>query len=196
MNEATSNTESPMEVVKRYGVLAYGAIGTMFDTGMVVLGTLLVGLGVTVLLSGFGLVGTIDEMSTPALLGSSLILVIIGLFALGVAAEGPLGRGRRLSGFNIWEIGIGRAIASFGVGFGLLLVYRFILGFIDDLPTVFSRGLDGVHSVAVSGMVAVPLIGVPLSLFIRSLPDEYEWARRYEIQAVFVVWLVTTLILL
>lgn len=191
-----SNTETPLELARRYGILAYGALGTMLDTGLVVVGTLLVGLGLTVLLSGFGLIGNIAEMSTQALLGSSLILVIVGLFALGVAAEGPLGRGRRLTGFNIWEIGIGRALASFLVGLGLLIVYRVVLGIVDDLPVVFLRGVEGVHAVAVSGMVSVPLVGVPLSLFLRSLPDQYAWARRYEFQAIFLVWMLTTLILL
>lgn len=187
---------SVLDLLKRYGILAYGALGTMLDTGLVVLGTLLVGLGVTVLLAGFDLIGSIADMSTAALLGSSMILVIVGLFALGVAAEGPLGRGRRLTGFNIWEVGIGRALASFLVGLGMLVLYRVVIGFVDDLPVVFLRGAEGLNAVAVSGMVAVPLVGVPLSLFVRSLPDQYAWAKRYEIPVVFVVWLISTLILL
>jgi hypothetical protein len=61
---------------------------------------------------------------------------------------------------------------------------------------VVLRGADGLHAVSVSGMIAVPLIGVPLSLLIRNLDDGYDWLKRYELHSVFVVWLVATLVLL
>jgi hypothetical protein len=188
--------ESPTERLKRYGTLAYGALGNMFDVGLVVLGTLFVGLGVTVLLAGFDVVGSIADMSTPALLGSSLILVVIGMFALGIASEGPLGRGRRLVGFNIWEVGIGRALAASLVGFGMLVVYRLVSGFVTELPPVFLRAAEGLNAVSVAGMVAVPLVGVPLSLLIRNLDSSYDWLKQYEVQSVFLVWLVATLVIL
>ena len=195
MNEVLGG-ESPTERLKRYGILAYGAMGNMFDVGLVVLGTLFVGLGASVLLGGFDVVGSVGDMSTPAMLGSSIILIVVGMFALGVASEGPLGRGRRLVGFNIWEIGIGRAISAFFVGLVMLMIHQLTAGIVDDLPLVFLRGADGLHAVAVAGMVAVPLVGVPLSLLIRSLDDGYDWLKRYEVHSVFVVWLIATLILL
>ncbi|MGF1616419.1 MAG: hypothetical protein ACFCU2_01225 [Acidimicrobiia bacterium] len=195
MNEVLGG-ESPTERLKRYGILAYGAMGNMFDVGLVVLGTLFLGLGVTVLLSGFDVVGSIADMSTPAMLGSSIILIVVGMFALGVASEGPLGRGRRLVGFNIWEVGIGRAISAFFVGLVMLMVHRLTAGIVDDLPAVFLRGAEGLHAVSVAGMVAVPLVGVPVSLLIRNLDDGYDWLKRYEIHSVFVIWLIATLILL
>lgn len=191
-----SQSDSAYDYVKRYGTLAYEAFGTMLDTGLIVIGTLLVGLGVSILLGGFDIFGSLPDLSTGAMLGSSLILSIVGMFALGVAAEGPLGRGKQLSGYSIWEIGIGRSISSFLVGFGLLLVHSFVVGLIDDLPEVLARGAEGIHSVAVAGMVVVPLVGVPLSLLIRSAPEEYGWARRYQIPAIFVVWVIATMILL
>jgi hypothetical protein len=135
-------------------------------------------------------------MSTPALLGSSLILVVIGMFALGIASEGPLGRGRRLVGFNIWEVGIGRALAAALVGFGMLVVYRLVSGFVNELPPVFLRAAEGLNAVSVAGMVAVPLVGVPLSLLIRNLDSNYDWLKQYEVQSVFLVWLVATLVIL
>lgn len=195
MNEVLGG-ESLTERLKRYGILAYGAMGNMFDVGLVVLGTLFVGLGLTVLLAGFDVVGAIDDMSTPAMLGSSIILIVVGMFALGVASEGPLGRGRRLVGFNIWEIGIGRAISAFFVGLVMLMIHQLTAGIVDDLPAVFLRGADGLHAVAFAGMVAVPLVGVPLSLLIRNLGDGYDWLKRYEVHSVFVVWLIATLIML
>jgi hypothetical protein len=191
-----SPQDSVSALLKRYGLLAYGAFGTMLDTGFVVVGTLLVGLGISVLLGGFGLVGELADISTGAMLGSALILGIVGMFFLGVAAEGPLGRGRRLSGFALWEIGIGRGFSGILVGLGLLLLHRFIGGFIDELPAVLERGAEGIYAVAVAGMIPVPLVGVPLSLLVRSLPEGYQWGRRYEIPALFLVWVIATMILL
>lgn len=191
-----NQSDSAYDYAKRYGMLAYGAFGTMLDTGLIVVGTLLVGLGVSILLGGFDVFGSLPELSTGAMLGSSLILAIVGMFFLGVAAEGPLGRGKQLSGYTIWELGIGRSISGFLVGFGLLLVHSFVVGVIDDLPEVLARGAEGIHAVAVAGMIVVPLVAVPLSLLIRSVPDEYAWARRYQIPAIFVVWVIATMILL
>ena len=105
---------------KRYAILAYGSFGTMLDVGLMVIGSLLVGLAVSVVLAGFGIVNVIQDLSTGAMLASSLVLAVIGLFCLGVAAEGPLGRGQRLVGFKLWEIGLGRIIAIFVVGLFLL----------------------------------------------------------------------------
>lgn len=196
MTQTMSQQRSLSALLKRYGILAYGAFGTMLDTGFVVAGTLLVGLGISIVLGGFGVVGELTDISTGAMLGSALILSIVGMFFLGVAAEGPLGRGRRLSGFAIWEIGIGRAISGFLVGFGLFLVHRFIGGFIGELPEVMERGADGIYAVAIAGMLAVPLVGVPLSLLVRSLPEQYSWGRRYDVPALFVVWVIATMALL
>jgi hypothetical protein len=193
LTETSRDSRSAGNRARRYGKLASGAFGTMLDTGLVVVGTLLVGLALATLLGGFGIVGDTD-LSTGAFLGSSFVLAIVGLFALGVAAEGPLGRGRRLVGFNIWELGIGRAISGFLVGLGLLVVHSFVERLITDLPPIMQRGADGVYAAAVAGMVAVPLIGVPISLLLRSLPEEYERARRFDVLAIFLVWMIATMI--
>ena len=84
-----------LDLVKRYGTLAFGAFGTMLDVGLMVLGTILVGLAIALLLAGFGLVDVIPEdLSTVAMLGSSLVIAVVGMFCLGVASEGPVGKGR------------------------------------------------------------------------------------------------------
>lgn len=191
-----SQQRSASALLKRYAILAYGAFGTMLDSGFVVAGTLLVGLGISIILGGFGLVGELNDISTGAMLGSALILSIVGMFFLGVAAEGPLGRGRRLTGFAIWEVGIGRAISGFLVGMGFFLVHRLIGGFIEELPTVMERGADGIYAVAVAGMLVVPLVGVPLSLLVRSLPEQYQWGRKYDVPVIFVIWVIATMVLL
>jgi hypothetical protein len=194
LTETAPSHQSGGDHLRRYWTLAYGALGTMLDIGLVVVGTLLLGLAIATLLGGFGIIVELEDLSTGAVLGSALILAVVGLFALGIASEGPLGRGRKLVGFELWEVGIGRAIAAFLVGFTLLLLDGFLVGLIEDLPEILERGSDGIHSAAIAGMVAVPLVGVPLSLLIRTLPDNYAWLRRHEFMGVFVVWVVATLI--
>ncbi|HEY7821505.1 MAG TPA: hypothetical protein VIG24_01665, partial [Acidimicrobiia bacterium] len=82
-------------LLKRYAILAYGAFGTMADVGLMVLGSLLVGLSLAVLIGGFGLMDvTVEELSTGEMLMSAIVLAVVGLFCLGLASEGPLGRGR------------------------------------------------------------------------------------------------------
>lgn len=189
MRVTESNTRSPVfAAIKRYAILAYGALGTMFDVGLMVLGSLLIGLSISVLLAGFELVDVSQDMSTGAMLISAVVLAVIGLFFLGVASEGPLGRGRRLVGFKLWEVGIGRIIAVFGLGLGAFLLYEFVLGYLEGLPRPLYQGAEGIRAVGQAGMTIMPLIGVPLSLLIRWLPVRYEWVHRMDVPVMFVVW--------
>jgi hypothetical protein len=182
---------------KRYAILAYGALGTMADVGLMVLGSLLVGLAVAVLLGGFGLVNVLaEDLSTGEMLISAIVLAVIGLFCLGVAAEGPLGRGRRLVGFKLWEVGIGRVLAVFGVGFVSLLLYDFIGGLLENVPTPLYKGTEGFRAVGIAGMTVMPLLGVPLSILVRAAPERIAWLRRADIPILFVVWAVAAMVIL
>lgn len=197
--DVTENTTRPstFATIKRYAILAYGALGTMFDVGLMVLGSLLIGLSLAVLLAGFDLVDVGGEMSAGAMLISAVVLAVVGLFCLGVAAEGPLGRGRRLVGFQHWEVGIGRVLAVFAVGFGALLLYGFVLGFVGELPRPLHQGAEGIRAVGVAGMTVMPLLGVPLSLLVRWAPTtKYDWVRRADIPVMFVVWAIAAMIIL
>lgn len=184
-------------VLKRYAILAYGAVGTMADVGLMVLGSLLVGLSLAVLLGGFGLVDvTADVLSTGEMLISAIVLAVIGLFCLGVASEGPLGRGRRLVGFKLWEVGIGRTLAVFGVGFVALLLYDLIGGLLEAVPAPLYKGTEGFRAVGIAGMTVMPLLGVPLSLLVRAAPDRYAWVRQADIPIMFIVWTVAAMYIL
>jgi hypothetical protein len=192
LTEGASRTD-PLEMVKRYAILAYGAFGTMLDVGLMVLGSLLVGLSIAVLLAGFEIVNVVQELSTGGMLASALVLAIVGLFCLGVASEGPLGRGRKLVGFQLWEVGIGRTVAVFLVGLAALLAYGLISGVLEDLPEPLHKGADGLRAVGIAGMVAMPLIGVPLSLLVRWAPNAPTWLDKADIPVLFVVWAIATM---
>lgn len=200
MVEAVSENNRPARgtgLLKRYAILAYGAFGTMADVGLMVLGSLLVGLAVAVLIGGFGLVEvTTAELSTGAMLISAIVLAVVGLFCLGVAAEGPLGRGRRLVGFKLWEVGIGRTLAVFITGLIALLLHNFILGLLEDVPVLLYTGAEGFRAVGTAGVTVMPLLGVPLSLLVRAAPDSYAWVRQADIPVMFIVWTVSAMIIL
>lgn len=195
MTESTTRRRT-FQQVKRYAILGYGAIGTMLDVGLMVLGGLLVGLSLAVLLAGFGLVDITTDLATASILISAIVLGVSGLFCLGVASEGPLGRGRRLIGFKVWEVGIGRALAVVGVGFGLFLLYELATGFLDGLPDPLHQGAEGIRAVGVAGMTVMPIVGVPLSLAARGIPVNPDWLRRMDVPVMFVVWAVASLVIL
>jgi hypothetical protein len=178
---------------RRYAILAYGSFGTMLDVGLMVLGSLLVGLAVSVVLAGFDLVNVIQDLSTGAMLASTLVLLVIGLFCVGVAAEGPLGRGRRLVGFKLWEIGVGRIVAVLVVGLLFLLIHGLVEGPVEGLPVPITTGVEGIRAVGVAGMTVMPLIGVPASIAARWFHDGPSWVRTADLPIMFVVWVVATM---
>ena len=192
MTEGTPNLDT-RGMLRRYGILAYGAFGTMFDVALMVIGTLLVGLSISVLLAGFGVINVLQELSTGAMLASALVLAVIGLFCLGVASEGPLGRGRTLVGFMLWEVGIGRTIAVIFVGLLALFVYGLIDGVVEGLPAPLVTGAEGVRSVGIAGLTVMPLIGVPVSLLVRWYPNGPVWLPRADLPVMFVVWAIATM---
>lgn len=180
--------------LRRYLILAYGSFGTMLDVGLMVLGSLLIGLAVSVLLVGLDLVSRELDLSTGAMLISAMVLAVVGLFCLGIASEGPLGRGRRLVGFKLWEVGVGRAVAVFLTGLVVIFAYRLVAGLLVDVPDPISSGAEGLRTVGVTGMTVMPLLGVPLSIVARWLSAEQRWAALLELPVMFVVWVVAVMI--
>jgi hypothetical protein len=180
--------------LRRYAILAYGSFGTTIDIALMVLGCLLIGLSLTVLLVGLDLVSREQELSTGAMLISSMVLAVVGLFCLGIASEGPLGRGRRLVGFKLWEVGVGRAVAVFATGMIAIFIYRFAADMVSDVPDPIVTGVEGLRILGVTGMTVMPLVGVPLSVLARWQSSEQEWAKFAEIPVMFVVWVIAVMI--
>lgn len=176
--------------------LAWGALGTMLDVALVVIGSALLGLAAAVLLDGFDLVSIGLDLSTGAMLGSSLVIGIVGGFALGVASEGPLGRSRRSVGENENYVLVARFAASLVVGLLLLLVRNLIDGFVVDLPVPFRVAADIIQAAAVAGLTAVPVLAVPLAWWIRSGGFGAAMALDGDIPLMYFVWAVATMFLL
>jgi hypothetical protein len=127
---------------------------------------------------------------------SAIVLAVVGLFCLGVASEGPLGRGRRLVGFKLWEIGVGRTVAVFIVGLIALLIYDLLGGLLEGVPLPLYKGVEGFRAVGVAAMTVMPLLGVPLALAVRVTPEPYDWLRNADVPVMFIVWTVAAMLIL
>lgn len=188
--------ESPPSALRYYGSLGLGATGTMLDVGLVVLGSVLLGLAVAVILDGFDLVAIGLGLSTGEMLGSALVIGIVGGFALGIASEGPLGRNRRLIGYPEVEVLIARVLGVLIVGALLLVVRNYLMEPAAELPVPFSIGVEAIRAVAVAGLTAVPLLGIPLAWVTRSGYLGDAAAADGDIPILYFVWAVTTMLLL
>jgi len=194
--------------VRVFAALAHGAAGVMLDIGLMVLGSILVGLSAAVLLVGIGVVETSRELSTEGTFVSGVALAVSGLLCLGIASESPLGRGDRLAGFGLRDVGVGLAACALLIGLGAMLIYWPIAGFVEDGPWPLRRGAEAIRAVGVSGMAAMPLVGVPLSVFLTGLRDGAPWrpvgeapggsrrAPSVDFPALFTFWAVAAMILL
>ena len=180
--------------LRRYLILAYGTAGTIFDCGAMVLGSVLIGLGTVLTLITFGVVETSLENTTAALLASALVSGVVGLFLLGIAAEGPVGRGRRLVGFDLREIAAARAVMALVIGGLFLLAHGLIAGPAEALPAPIDPGVAAVRAVGLAGIVGAAFIGVPLAWGARRRFG--ETMGEIEIPVIYTVWVIATMVFL
>lgn len=192
----TARPNAAPSSARQYISLAMGAFGTMLDVALIVLGSALLGLAITVLLDGFELVNLAMELSTGAMLGSGLVIGIVGGFALGVASEGPLGRGRRSVGQPELNLLVARVIAVLIVGGGFLFLAGYLEDFAAELPVPFGVAVDIIRAVGTAGLTAVPILAVPLAWWARSGGLGSAVAADGDIPIMYLVWAITTMVLL
>ena len=189
----TAQPEAAPSNLRHYVGLSLAAAGTMLDVALVVLGSLLLGLAAAVFLDGFELVEIGLDLTTGAMLGSGLVIAIVGGFALGVASEGPLGRGRRRYDYSEVEILVARIVASVLVGLLIMFVRGYLVDAVAELPTPFRVGVDAMRAVGLAGVTAVPLLAVPLAWWVRSGAFGAASAADGEIPVLYFVWAVATM---
>lgn len=192
----TSPPQAGPSTLRYQATLVWGALGTMLDVALIVVGSALLGLTLAVLLDGFELVTVGLDLSTGAMLGSSLVIGIVGGFALGVASEGPLGRGRRLVGFPENQVMVARLVAAVAVGLILIVVRILVEGFLADLPLPFVIASDILQAAGISGVTVVPILAVPLAWWTRSGGFGEAMAADGDIPIMYFVWAVATMIFL
>jgi len=192
----TSPPEAAPSAARHWLALSWSALGTMLDVALIVIGSAYLGLAAAVLLDGFELVDVGLDLSTGAMLGSSLVIGIVGGFALGVASEGPLGRGRRTAGFEEVHLLVARVVSAVLVGLVLLVVHTFLGDFALELPLPFHTAADIIRATAIAGVTAVPLLGAPLSWWVRAGGFGAAMAADGDIPVVYLIWVVATMVIL
>lgn len=188
--------ESAPTSFRFYLSLGIGAFGTMLDVALVVIGSVFLGLTAAVILDGFDLVTIGLGLSTGAMLGSALVIGILGGFALGVASEGPLGRGRRLAGFTEIQVLAARVVSVLVVGVLAVLLERYARGIVAELPLPFEVAAGALRAVGLAGLTVVPLVAIPLAWWARSGALGSVLAADGDIPLMYFVWAVATMILL
>ena len=190
----TAPPSAAPSAARRHIALALGAFGTMLDVALIVVGSALLGLAITVLLDGFELVNLAMDLSTGAMLGSGLVIGIVGGFALGVASEGPLGRGRRSLDSSETHILIARFVSALLVGGLLILGVGYLEDFAADLPEPFGISVEIIRVVGIGGLTAVPVIAVPLAWLTRTGRLGSAMAADGDIPIMYLVWAIAAMV--
>lgn len=185
------------EVIEEARQLSVGRVLSLFgyafsslaDIGMLVAGTGLVGLSIAILRDGFGAGTPTLTDNTGALLGSALIIGVFGIFALGVAFEGPVGHGRLSQAVGAVELSVARAASALLVGLIGVTVAGILRQFFGGLPDIFLLATDVIGSAGRAGMIFVLLIAVPTTLLLRYRYQGQKWMEEAELPVFYLIWL-------
>ncbi len=178
----------------RYWVsVLLGAVRSMLDISMLVAGCGLVGLAVAVFLDGFGLVEIGLGLSTAGMLGSALVIGVVGAFAFGVSSEGRFGLSGRTEPRTDEHRALARAVAAALIGLGWWLAARRLADFTDQINYPIEVAIRSLGWVGISGMLAVPVIGAGGSYLLSRSLARAGFGRDVELGLIFVVWLLGAL---
>lgn len=166
----TDDVGGAEEAQDRPGALAWAALygrqlGVVADLYLTVVGACLVALAVVVLLDGFGVVSAGYTGSTGALLGSGFVLAVIGLFALGVASEGPM-TGSVVTAPDL-HIALSRAVAVVLVCVAGNLAADFLAEPASRITYPLELGVVALRVASRAGLVGVLTLGVGGSWALR-----------------------------
>ena len=188
-------TANVNEKWRHYVRLAVTSFATMLDLGLYAVGAALVGLGISVLLAGFDLVGSTSDLSTGTVLVSALVLGVVGTFSLGLAAEGPARRSSLVPAQSDAERAIARALSALAVGVIFIFIAGRLAAFSDDISSPLATGIELIQVVGLAGLWPVPLIGVPLAWAAHRSGLFGESAVETDLPIMFAVWVVAVILL-
>ncbi|HEY7565137.1 MAG TPA: hypothetical protein VIA81_09445 [Acidimicrobiia bacterium] len=175
--------------------LAVNSFATMLDLGLFAFGSALVGLGIAVALSSFGLIAAESDLSTGAALVSALVLGVVGTFAMGIASEGPVRRPSTFVSTSEAEVAIGRAIASVLVGVLFVFLAGRLRPLSEGMTAPIEKGVDLLRAAGIAGLGSVPLLGVPISYAIRRTGVLGDSAVEVDLPVLFAVWVIALIFL-
>jgi hypothetical protein len=173
--------------------LMLGTFRTALDVGMLVVGTGLVGLAAAVLADGFGLLEIGFELSTGAMLGTALVIAVLGAFALGIASEGGYGSTRATAPYPSLEVAIGRLVFMVGVAVLLLTAASQLEPLVLDLNVAFGVAQEVIRACGAAGLFTA-LVGVPVTWGLRMGLARLDWGFSLDVPVLYVIWLVAALV--
>jgi len=176
-----------------YFRLVAGTFRTMLDIGMLALGTGSVGLTAAVVLDAFDLVDIGLPLSTSSMLGSALVVGVVGAFALGIASEGGYGAQESVRTYPSLEVAIGRLVSAVVVGVILLVVAARLEEFVSGFSLPVRAGLEMVRATGAAGTYIVPIVGVPVSHLVRTYGGRVGY--DFQLPVMYVVWAVAAVAL-
>lgn len=167
---------------------------TILGIGLLVAGTGMVGAGVAILLSGFGVVdvGLTPDLGTSLAVG--LVVALIGAFAIGLAVEGAIGYRAREFEIRSWEVPI-TAIPPFFIAIWVAnrlaaLAEHFLADFHDGFVVIPAQ----LRAVATAAPRWPMLIGVvALFLVYRFVVPRFPTLEYQAHGIIYVVWLLAAL---
>jgi hypothetical protein len=165
----------------------------MFDLGLAATGVALVGLAAAVLLAGFGVVDRSVALSTGGLLGSALVIGVVGAFALGLASEGGLGASPPPPAPRWWR-SAAMAIGGVVVGVMLVVVAGWLAKPVAELPVVFALAREVVRAAGVGGVI-LSLTVIPLLWVAREYGKAGGTLDEIEVPLIFTAWTLVVLLL-
>ena len=98
---------------RRWISLSMRSTFTVFGVGFLVTGSGLIGIGLALLLNGFGVVNLVVDNNLGQALAVGLVIIMIGGFFVGIAVEGPIGHADRNPTTRPWEAALSGVPAIF-----------------------------------------------------------------------------------
>ncbi len=182
--------EHASPIIKRsfrwYWLLALRSMGLAISVYLLTLGSALAGLAIAVLLDGFGIAHLTVEGSTGSMLGSGLVIGVVGALALGLASEmnsnrPPLRQDLARAG------GVATGVAIAIVGAISVVFSPWVEGRVTGFPAIFGNAASFIDTVGRAGLVVAVLGGLATGA-LRYLPQSAPYADKGEVPVLYLLW--------
>lgn len=183
----TQHIETRPQSIRYYLVLVATSLRTMLAIGMLVIGSGLVGLAIAVFLDGFDIVDIGLDLSIGEVLGSFLVIGVVGAFAFGIATEGRYGAAATSRGFPPLEVAIGRLVGGLVIAWLVSWGARELGSLVADQNLPLRAAHEMVRAAGSAGFLAAFLAPAAVWVVGRGL-ERIGFEIEIELPLLYVVW--------